>query len=195
MRPYPPDITPLYKTRNTRSILTLPIKSTLGELKNAPFPRPFPPDMLLRAIDEIEEPKISPQIMIIEGSDINNELKYAPNGRISNLHLYKPITPTNPRHNRSIKTRLSIQHIRNKEQQNLVKIQKSIAKDLKKATEKLNKIQQTFKKKKKTYKISQSQSQKTLNDIERISNTTESLVNHIEELKMRKSITETMLKK
>jgi len=172
------------------------MKSTLGELKNTPFPRPFPPNMLLRAIDEIEEPEISPQIMMIQGPDISNELKYALSGHpISNIHLYKPITPTNPRHNRSIKTRLSIQQIRNKEQQNLVKLQKSIAKDLKKTTEKLNKIQQTFKKKKKTYKISQSESQKTLNEIKRMSDTTESLVNQIEELKMRKSITESMLKK
>jgi phenylalanyl-tRNA synthetase alpha subunit len=130
--------------------------------------------MLLHAIDEIEEPEISPQIMTIQ---------------------FKPITPNEHKHNRSIKTIRSVQNIRDKERQQLNKTRKSIEKDIKKANEKLEDLQKTFQKKKKTYKISQSTSQKALKDIHRISNTTEHLVNHIEDLEMRKSATDTMLRK
>jgi flagellar motility protein MotE (MotC chaperone) len=203
MRPYPPDLQPFNQTRKSRSIVTLPFKSTLAEIKKASFPKPYPPGMLLPTIQEIMPEK---QIIHIE---------------------LKPRTPTKSKHNRSIKTIRSIQNIQNKERQQLHlctfnpknipmgdsyleqgdadcalkmrnsvnKTRKSIEKDIKRANEKLKDLQKTFQKKKKTYKISQSTSQKALKDIQQISNKTESLVNHIEDLEMRKSATDTMLRK
>jgi len=171
MRPYPPDLQPFNQTRKSRSIVTLPSKSTLAEIKKASFPKPYPPGMLLPTIQE----------MIPEKQIIHIELK--------------PRTPTKSKHNRSIKTIRSIQNIQNKERQQLNKTRKSIEKDIKRANEKLEDLQKTFQKKKKTYKISQSTSQKALKDIQQISNKTERLVNHIEDLEMRKSATDTMLRK
>jgi len=166
MRPFVPvpfAQVPLYKSR---SILTLPSKSTLAKLKQMPYPNPHLP-----TIQEIMPEK---QIIHIE---------------------LKPRTPTKSKHHRSIKTIRSIQNIQNKERQQLHKTRKSIEKDIKRANEKLEDLQKTFQKKKKTYKISQSTSQKALKDIQQISNKTERLVNHIEDLEMRKSATDTMLRK
>jgi hypothetical protein len=166
MRPYPPDLQPFNQTRKSRSIVTLPSKSTLAKLKQMPYPNPHLPTI---------------QEMIPEKQIIHIELK--------------PRTPTKSKHNRSIKTIRSIQNIRDKERQQLHKTRKSIEKDIKRANEKLKDLQKTFQKKKKTYKISQSTSQKALKDIQQISNKTERLVNHIEDLEMRKSATDTMLRK
>jgi len=169
IRPYPPDFQPLDPLPMiSRSILIRAPRSILNEIKQLPFPKPHPP------VADFFRP---------EENDTIGET----------VRIYPTTPPKMGIMNRSIKTHRSIKNIREREQAKLNKTRKVITNELKKSTEHLDTLRNKFRDLKKKYKKSQHQAKVAYNKIRRVSNSTEELVGHIDNLKMRKSMTESIL--